>query len=358
MRKIEAIDFGLIRKLILAFVSCIVFIALTGVYQKAFAQDITETEPNNTFATATIGTIDSWCYGSLHRMGYESSLFGPYPGEADYFKIEIPESGEYTFTFVNDEYYKNTWYDQDDYFIRFYDQYYEEVGDRVKYAMTTTRPQISYITLEKGAVYVKIYGDPDFSREYDAGPRPYHFAIERMKIGWIQTGSHWQYYYSNGNCAVGWKSISGKWYYFDSDGIMQVGWTNIGGTWYYMNSNGVMLTGWQQIGANWYYFNGSGVMQTGWLPQGSSWYYLKSGGAMATGWQKVANNWYYLNGSGVMQTGWFTVGNHWYYSNASGVMQSNRWVGNYWVGSSGAMATNTTVDGGRYRVGSDGLWIK
>lgn len=133
--------------------------------------------------------------------------------------------------------------------------------------------------------------------------------------GWVQSGSSWTYYDSNGYQVYNeWKKGNDdKWRYLDSDGKMAVN-TWVDGDQYYVDSNGIMVTDkWLQVKNEyryddepeyvWYYFNSSGkvVMDT-WKKISDSWYYFDSNGVMQTGW--VDDNMYYCGDNGVMKTGW------------------------------------------------------
>lgn len=178
------------------------------------------------------------------------------------------------------------------------------------------------------------------------------------ETGWIQNGSDWYYYDTNGNMVTGWKSIDGMWFYFDNTGVMLTGWVKDGGKWYYLDPTlGAMVTGWKLINGKYYCFDNSGVMKTGWVGSGSTWYYLDGSGAMTTGWLDYKSKWYYFNDNGVMVTGWKGVGGKWYYFDGSGAMVTGwKQIGNdwYYFKSSGAMASNEYCEG--YFLNPDGKW--
>ena len=181
--------------------------------------------------------------------------------------------------------------------------------------------------------------------------------------GWVQNGSAWYHYKDNGsltkNAWVGnyWlgadgRMITNSWvdnnnYYVGSNGV----WVR-----------NAKKTGWVQSGSTWYYYNSQGQLERNrWIGD----YWVGSDGKMATN-SWVDNNNYYVGADGlwvknakkpeVKKTGWVSNGGVWYYYNKEGQMVKNAWVGNYWLGSDGKMATNSWVDNNNYYVGKDGLW--
>ena len=168
-----------------------------------------------------------------------------------------------------------------------------------------------------------------------------------IQTGWVQNGSVWNYYLSNGTKATGWQKIENLWYYFNSNGEMMKYWQKIDGNWYYFCGSGYMVKHWYKVGNDWYYFNASGVMQTGWQKINNLWYYFKSTGVMMTGWQQIGGLWYYLESDGHMITGWRLSGGYWYYFKDSGDMKtgwhcsSGTW---YYFDSNGHMVTNVTLN--------------
>ena len=181
--------------------------------------------------------------------------------------------------------------------------------------------------------------------------------------GWVQNGSAWYHYKDNGsltkNAWVGnyWVGADGRmvtnsWvdnnnYYVGSNGV----WVR-----------NAKKTGWVQSGSTWYYYNSQGQLERNrWIGD----YWVGSDGKMGTN-SWVDNNNYYVGADGlwvknakkpeVKKTGWVSNGGVWYYYNKEGQMVKNAWVGNYWLGSDGKMATNSWVDNNNYYVGKDGLW--
>ena len=181
--------------------------------------------------------------------------------------------------------------------------------------------------------------------------------------GWVQNGSAWYHYKDNGsltkNAWVGnyWLGADGRmvtnsWvdnnnYYVGSNGV----WVR-----------NAKKTGWVQSGSTWYYYNSQGQLERNrWIGD----YWVGSDGKMGTN-SWVDNNNYYVGADGlwvknakkpeVKKTGWVSNGGVWYYYNKEGQMVKNAWVGNYWLGSDGKMATNSWVDNNNYYVGKDGLW--
>ena len=181
--------------------------------------------------------------------------------------------------------------------------------------------------------------------------------------GWVQNGSAWYHYKDNGsltkNAWVGnyWLGADGRmvtnsWvdnnnYYVGSNGV----WVR-----------NAKKTGWVQSGSTWYYYNSQGQLERNrWIGN----YWVGSDGKMGTN-SWVDNNNYYVGADGlwvknakkpeVKKTGWVSNGGVWYYYNKEGQMVKNAWVGNYWLGSDGKMATDSWVDNNNYYVGKDGLW--
>ena len=178
------------------------------------------------------------------------------------------------------------------------------------------------------------------------------------KIGWIQNGSSWYYYNSQGqmerNAWVGD-------YWVGADGRMVTNsWVDNNN--YYVGANGVWVrnakkTGWVQSGSTWYYYNSQGQLERNrWIGD----YWVGTDGKMATN-SWVDNNNYYVGSNGVwvknaQKPGWTQKSGSWYHYDNKGNLTKNAWVGNYWLGSDGKMATNSWVDNNNYYVGKDGLW--
>ena len=178
--------------------------------------------------------------------------------------------------------------------------------------------------------------------------------------GWVQNGSAWYHYKDNGsltkNAWVGnyWlgadgRMITNSWvdnnnYYVGHDGL----WIK-----------NVKKIGWIQNGSSWYYYNSQGQMErNAWVGD----YWVGADGRMVTN-SWVDNNNYYVGSNGVWvrnakKTGWVQSGSTWYYYNSQGQLERNRWIGDYWVGSDGKMATNSWVDNNNYYVGANGAWEK
>ena len=178
------------------------------------------------------------------------------------------------------------------------------------------------------------------------------------KIGWIQSGSTWYYYNNQGqmerNAWVGdyWvgsdgRMVTNSWvdnnnYYVGSNGV----WVR-----------NAKKTGWVQSGSTWYYYNSQGQLERNrWIGD----YWVGTDGKMATN-SWVDNNNYYVGSNGVwvknaQKPGWTQKSGSWYHYDNKGNLTKNAWVGNYWLGSDGKMATNSWVDNNNYYVGKDGLW--
>ena len=188
------------------------------------------------------------------------------------------------------------------------------------------------------------------------------------KTGWIQSGSTWYHYNSQGQLE------RNRWigdYWVGSDGKMGTNsWVDNNN--YYVGADGLWVrdakkpevkkTGWVQSGSTWYYYNSQGQLERNrWIGD----YWVGSDGKMGTN-SWVDNNNYYVGADGlwvknakkpeVKKTGWVSNGGVWYYYNKEGQMVKNAWVGSYWLGSDGKMATNSWVDNNNYYVGKDGLW--
>ncbi|MGX7090543.1 glucosaminidase domain-containing protein [Gemella morbillorum] len=180
------------------------------------------------------------------------------------------------------------------------------------------------------------------------------------KIGWIQNGSTWYYYNNQGqmerNAWVGdyWVGADGRmvtnsWvdnnnYYVGSNGV----WVR-----------NAKKTGWVQSGSTWYYYNSQGQLERNrWIGD----YWVGSDGKMATN-SWVDNNNYYVGADGLwvkdaQRPGWAKKSGAWYHYDNKGNLTRNAWVGNYWLGSDGKMATNSWVDNNNYYVGANGAWEK
>ena len=180
------------------------------------------------------------------------------------------------------------------------------------------------------------------------------------KTGWIQSGSSWYYYNNQGqmerNAWVGdyWVGADGRmvtnsWvdnnnYYVGSNGV----WVR-----------NAKKTGWVQSGSTWYYYNSQGQLERNrWIGD----YWVGSDGKMATN-SWVDNNNYYVGADGLwvkdaQRPGWAKKSGAWYHYDNKGNLTKNAWVGNYWLGSDGKMATNSWVDNNNYYVGANGAWEK
>ena len=123
-------------------------------------------------------------------------------------------------------------------------------------------------------------------------------------------------------------------------------------------------TGWVQSGSTWYYYNTQGQpVKNAWIGN----YWLGADGKMAVN-SWVDGGKYYVGSNGVWdknaqkpeekKTGWVQSGSTWYYYNTQGQPVKNAWIGNYWLGADGKMAVNSWVDNGRYYVDSSGAWVQ
>ena len=190
------------------------------------------------------------------------------------------------------------------------------------------------------------------------------------KTGWIQSGSTWHYYNSQG------QMVRNAWvgdYWVGADGKMAIN-SWVDNNKYYVGNNGAWVKdakkpeekkiGWIQSESTWYYYNSQGQMvRNAWVGD----YWVGADGKMAiNSW--VDNNKYYVGSNGAWvkdakkseekRTGWVSNGGAWYYYNSQGQMVRNAWTGNYWLGPDGKMATNSWVDNNKYYVGSNGAWVK
>ena len=183
--------------------------------------------------------------------------------------------------------------------------------------------------------------------------------------GWVQSGSTWYYYNTQGQMV---KNAWAGNYWLGADGRMVTNswvdnnkyYVGSNGAWI----KGAKNTGWIQSGSTWYYYNSQGQMvKNAWAGN----YWLGADGRMATN-SWVDNNKYYVGSNGAWvkdakkseekKTGWVSSGGTWYYYNSQGQIVKNAWAGNYWLGADGKMATNSWVDNGRYYVGSSGAWTQ
>ena len=123
-------------------------------------------------------------------------------------------------------------------------------------------------------------------------------------------------------------------------------------------------TGWIQSGSAWYYYNTQGQpVKNAWIGD----YWLGADGKMAVN-SWVDGGKYYVGSNGAWdknaqkpeekKTGWIQSGSAWYYYNTQGQPVKNAWIGNYWLGADGKMAVNSWVDNGRYYVDSSGAWVQ
>ena len=183
--------------------------------------------------------------------------------------------------------------------------------------------------------------------------------------GWVANGSTWYHYKADGSLTK--NTWIGN-YWVDSDGRMVTNsWVDNNNYYVGSNGvwvRNAKKTGWIQSGSTWHYYNSQGQMvRNAWVGD----YWVGADGKMATN-SWVDNNKYYVGSNGAWvkdakkseekKTGWVSNGGAWYYYNAQGQMVRNAWAGSYWLGVDGKMATNSWVDNGRYYVGASGAWVQ
>ena len=81
--------------------------------------------------------------------------------------------------------------------------------------------------------------------------------------------------------ATGWVQNGSSYVYYDTDGTLHKGWVQTGDGYYYMDlSTGVMSTGIKKINDKLYYFGSNGIMQTGLIHDAATdkYYYGQSDG--------------------------------------------------------------------------------
>ena len=93
--------------------------------------------------------------------------------------------------------------------------------------------------------------------------------------GWVQNGSSWVYYDTDGSVHKGWIQTTDGYYYQDlSTGLMTIGWKAINNKWYYFKPSGLMAANqWVQDNGKWYYVLEDGTMRVGWIKIGADYYY-------------------------------------------------------------------------------------
>lgn len=86
-----------------------------------------------------------------------------------------------------------------------------------------------------------IWGESGAATQILVFPQGEEEASEQS--GWVQTGSDWVYYDSQGQLHTGWLLEGGDWYYLDpGTGIMETGFISVDGKTYYLKSDGRMET--------------------------------------------------------------------------------------------------------------------
>ena len=177
----------------------------------------------------------------------------------------------------------------------------------------------------------------------------YNTLGQPVKNAWI--GDYWLG--ADGKMAVN-SWVDGGKYYVGSNGVWdknaqkpeekKTGWVQSGSTWYYYNTQGQPVkNAW--IGNYWLGADGKMAVNS-WVDGGK--YYVGSNGAWDKNAQKPEEK----------KTGWIQSGSAWYYYNTQGQPVKNVWIGNYWLGADGKMAVNSWVDNGRYYVDSSGAWVQ
>ena len=205
------------------------------------------------------------------------------------------------------------------------------------------------------------------------------------RLGWMQIGGKWYYYYEANKAQTGWYQEDGDWHYFDQDGVMQTGWLELDGVRYYLDAeghrasgtcltgntisvfdeNGVWqkyITGWYTLGEKKYYAGEDGKLVTAWLELDGTWYYFNPRYEMVTGWLEYGPVWYYFNPDGSMLQGFLYYGKQWYFFNSIGRMHigwtqyQGKW---YYMDENGHRVTGTvTIDGKENLFDENGVWIK
>ena len=148
--------------------------------------------------------------------------------------------------------------------------------------------------------------------------------------GWVQNGSAWYHYKDNGSLT---KNAWVGNYWVGADGRMVTNswvdnnnyYVGANGVWV----RNAKKTGWVQSGSTWYYYNSQGQLERNrWIGD----YWVGSDGKMGTN-SWVDNNNYYVGADGlwvknakkpeVKKTGWVSNGGVWYYYNKEGQMVKN-----------------------------------
>ncbi len=82
--------------------------------------------------------------------------------------------------------------------------------------------------------------------------------------GWVNNGTNWQYYSSNGTLASNqWVISGGRWYWIEASGVMGTNmWINNQDKWYYVGEDGASVKGWKEINGKWYFFYDDFTMAT------------------------------------------------------------------------------------------------
>lgn len=105
--------------------------------------------------------------------------------------------------------------------------------------------------------------------------------------------------------ATGWVQNGSSYVYYDTDGTLHKGWVQTGDGYYYMDlSTGVMSTGIKKINDKLYYFGSNGIMQTGLIHDAATdkYYYGQSVWHSGHGWLNLDGSYYHMDNDGSLGT--------------------------------------------------------
>lgn len=154
MNMSRVLSVGSLKKLLVAAAFAMAFCA--GQVSSAYAADaVDEQEPNDTFETANVISMNQTVYGTTDDYNGGDGN--------DYFKVVLPVNGDVKITLCNDSRASTSIY------LYVYDQNLNRVGDYLKKDARTLGSSSCSIGLKRGVNYIRI-DDNDYNV-------PYHFKL-------------------------------------------------------------------------------------------------------------------------------------------------------------------------------------
>lgn len=105
---------------------------------------------------------------------------------------------------------------------------------------------------------------------------------------------------------------------------------------------GMAATGWVDNGTNWVYYSTDGTLASNqWVKSGDYMYWIQPNGVMGTNmWINNNEKWYYMGEDGASVKGWKEINGKWYFFYDDFTMAASTMVDSYRVGRDGAWVQN------------------